>query len=347
MTSTKRVLIVAALLAVIGGAFVAWRAYKRDSQGRKLSDKAALSRTRAEHGDVRAEVQLASMYYYGRGVPQDYAEAVRWYRKAADQSDAEAEYYLGFMYHEGKGIPRDTAESGRWCRKAADQGYGKAEFALGNMYHEGKEVSQDYAEAGRWYRKAADQGDPGAQAVLGYMYYSGQGLQQDYSEAIRWYHKSADQGNSDAQAALGYMYYEGQGVGRDYAESRGWYRKSANQGNAEAQRALKSLNSRGGGLIKLRYLELLVAFLGGSWFSLDFLLPGRSIRDWKQVTLTFLGILSLSYVGLSVYGIVHDDMWRSPYLDAFGLAKRLLAGAAGLTLVALLLAPKRKQLRPK
>jgi TPR repeat protein len=32
------------------------------------------------------------MYYYGNGVPQDYAEAVTWYRKAAGQGNREAEY---------------------------------------------------------------------------------------------------------------------------------------------------------------------------------------------------------------------------------------------------------------
>jgi len=30
------------------------------------------------------------MHKKGQGVPQDYAEAVKWYRKAADQGDAPA-----------------------------------------------------------------------------------------------------------------------------------------------------------------------------------------------------------------------------------------------------------------
>ena len=34
----------------------------------------------------------------GHGVPQDYAAAVSWYRKAADQGDTEAQLNLGFMY---------------------------------------------------------------------------------------------------------------------------------------------------------------------------------------------------------------------------------------------------------
>jgi len=32
------------------------------------------------------------MYDKGQGVPQDYAEALKWYRKAAEQGFAEAQY---------------------------------------------------------------------------------------------------------------------------------------------------------------------------------------------------------------------------------------------------------------
>ena len=35
------------------------------------------------------------MYGAGRGVPQDDAEAVRWYRLAAEQGEASAQYNLG------------------------------------------------------------------------------------------------------------------------------------------------------------------------------------------------------------------------------------------------------------
>jgi TPR repeat protein len=38
----------------------------------------------AEQGDAVAQSNLGNMYAYGRGVPQDNAEAVRWYRLAAD-----------------------------------------------------------------------------------------------------------------------------------------------------------------------------------------------------------------------------------------------------------------------
>src|SRR5258708_34225129 len=78
-----------------------------------------------------AQSDLGFRYFKGQGVPQDYAEAVRWYRKAAEKGDAKAQYGLGFMYREGQGVPQDYAEAVRWYRKAADQGDAKAQRALG------------------------------------------------------------------------------------------------------------------------------------------------------------------------------------------------------------------------
>lgn len=38
------------------------------------------------------------MYDEGQGVTQDYAEGMKWYRKAAEQGFAKAQYNLGVMY---------------------------------------------------------------------------------------------------------------------------------------------------------------------------------------------------------------------------------------------------------
>ena len=42
-------------------------------------------REHAAKGEASAQFNLGLMYAKGQGVTQDYAEAVRWYRKAADQ----------------------------------------------------------------------------------------------------------------------------------------------------------------------------------------------------------------------------------------------------------------------
>ncbi|GHV06701.1 hypothetical protein FACS189416_7410 [Bacteroidia bacterium] len=51
----------------------------------------------AESGNAAAQNKLGSMYYYGEGVPTDYHEAVRWYRKSAEQGNDEAQNNMGYM----------------------------------------------------------------------------------------------------------------------------------------------------------------------------------------------------------------------------------------------------------
>ncbi len=70
------------------------------------------------------------MYRKGQGVPQDYAEAVKWYRLAADEWDKAAQFNLGSMYEKGKGVPQDYANAAKWYRLAADQGLEKAAKGL-------------------------------------------------------------------------------------------------------------------------------------------------------------------------------------------------------------------------
>jgi uncharacterized protein len=56
------------------------------------------------------------MYAQGLGVEQDYAEAVKWYRKAADQGVTAAQSNLGLMYAQGLGVAQDYAEAVKWYR---------------------------------------------------------------------------------------------------------------------------------------------------------------------------------------------------------------------------------------
>ena len=51
------------------------------------------------------------MFGEGLGVPQDYAEALKWFRRAAEQNDAAAQTNLGVMYDFGHGVVRDYAEA--------------------------------------------------------------------------------------------------------------------------------------------------------------------------------------------------------------------------------------------
>ena len=65
----------------------------------------------AEQGNAISQYNLALKYDFGRGVPQDYAEAVKWYRLSAEQGRAQAPYNLGLMHYHGRGVPPSSPVS--------------------------------------------------------------------------------------------------------------------------------------------------------------------------------------------------------------------------------------------
>ena len=88
-------------------------------------------------------------------MPQDYAQAANWFRKAADQGHASAQSNLGNMYSNGRGVPQNYAEARKWRGLAADQGNATAQYNLGHMYDIGQGTPQDFVQAHMWFNLAA------------------------------------------------------------------------------------------------------------------------------------------------------------------------------------------------
>ena len=126
-------------------------------------------------------------------------------RKAAEQGDAEAQNELGFIYVAGKGVPQDFGEALRWYGLSANQGHVEAQFNLGLMYDYGKGVGGDYREAAVWYRKAANQGAADAQLHLGFKYANGQGVPKDWVKAYGWWSLAATQREEMAVQAKDFL----------------------------------------------------------------------------------------------------------------------------------------------
>jgi TPR repeat protein len=102
------------------------------------------------------------------------------------------------MYAEGKGVPQDYQEAVKWYRLGAAQGYVLAESSLGLAYEKGQGVPQNYQEAVKWYRLAAAQGNQFAQGNLGVMYANGTGVAQDFVRAHMWLTLAATGSSGDS-----------------------------------------------------------------------------------------------------------------------------------------------------
>ena len=87
----------------------------------------------AEQGDAAEQNNLGAAYHEGLGVPQDYAQAVKWYRRAAEQGNADAQYNLGLLYRsygaDASAQSKHNVLAYHWFNLAGAQGLGRAKNA--------------------------------------------------------------------------------------------------------------------------------------------------------------------------------------------------------------------------
>jgi TPR repeat protein len=116
-------LILACWLALIGWANPGWASDVADCcqqlyKNGQYEQAFPVCRKAAEQGNAQAQFILGRMYYFGKGVQQDYSKAVKWYRKAAEQGYAKAQCNLAVMYARGKGVLQSGTAAADWYYKA-------------------------------------------------------------------------------------------------------------------------------------------------------------------------------------------------------------------------------------
>jgi tetratricopeptide (TPR) repeat protein len=177
---------------------------------------------------------------------RDYSASRKQFERAVSLGNTAAMNAVALFYRDGYGVPQDYAEARRWYEESAAAANSPiAMNNIGNFYENGSGVTQDYAEARRWYEKAvAAAGSPVGMTNIGSFYENGRGVTQDYAEAQRWYEKAAAGGNSSAMVHLGDMYKDGRGVAKSVADARTWYEKAVIAGSAVARDRLAALPSQ-------------------------------------------------------------------------------------------------------
>ena len=164
-----------------------------------------------QNRDAKHNSELGDLYANGKGVPQDYKKAVKWYPTCCRTGECNLhKIILCVMYYlKDKEVPQDYKEEFKWYRLSADKAT-VGQCILGELYNKGQGVSQDYKEAVKWYRLSAEQGFATRTIPTWVtMYQKGQGVPQDYKEAVKWYRLAAEQEDAEAQYNLGVMYAQG------------------------------------------------------------------------------------------------------------------------------------------
>ena len=155
-------------------------------------------------------------------------------RAAAIKGDPAAAYEVGMRFAEGKGVPQNFDEAAKWYDHAAQAGLIPAIFRLGTFYEKGLGVKKDHDLARRYYLQAAERGNAKAMHNLAALDADGGGKGANYESAANWFRKAADRGVADSQFNLGILYARGIGVEQNLAESFKWFSLAAAQGDADA-----------------------------------------------------------------------------------------------------------------
>jgi TPR repeat protein len=216
------------------------------------ADTAPLSELvrQAESGQTQAQFELGRAYEDGKGVEQNDAHAVEWFRKSADQGNAQAQNSLGVMYALGRGVQRDREEAVRWYKKSAKQGLAEGIYNVAISYYNGEGVDENIGLAYSWMMLAQRRGDTqAAEAMkrigeqlnnrvdrskfdLAGLYEKGEEVPQDLPAAVALYLEAANLDRrqsifaAQAQYKLCQLYVAGKGVPQDYAQAKEWCKKS-------------------------------------------------------------------------------------------------------------------------
>lgn len=177
---------------------------------------------KAQAGEAKAQCDLARAYYYGKGVTQDYTEAVKWFQQSADQGFVAAQCDLGTCYYHGHGIGKNLTKAAALYQEAAEAEDATAQCWLGICYEYGHGVKKNMDKAFALYLKSAEQGKDAAQWNLAVCYEYSKGTEQDWNRAAYWYQKAAEQRMADAQKQMATCYLKGLGVPVDKEKAEYW-----------------------------------------------------------------------------------------------------------------------------
>ena len=251
----------ATLSACMTWAVLAWSAPARAEesglqafQAGRFAEAVQSWEAAAGRGDATAALYLGVAYDTGRGVAQDYRQALAWYQRAGEAGSVTGMFNAGVIYDAGLGAAPDPAKAASWYQRAAAQGYGRAEYNLGLMSEAGSGIPQDRGRAIQFYRAAAAHGIAAAQAHLAQLGVplakagvvvappgDNGGLQAferaqhlfltrdpaTAQQAVSLFRQAAEAGNPLAQYDLGYCYEQGIGVPADIPEAVRWFRMAA------------------------------------------------------------------------------------------------------------------------
>lgn len=237
----------------------------------------------ANKGEYKAILQIADIYFQGKGMERDLLEAAKWYQQLYKLGDYEilgkiAQCYKTYvseinidengdvnlattmleqeanedltgscdyyLYILKSRLSQDFTSNINLLNTSANKGYIQACLLLGTYYAKGENLEMNLDKAVQNLNKA--KAIPEAQYLLGSIYLEQRNTSDQVAEGVDLLNKAANSGILEAQVLLA-NYYRSQHMDAQAVE---WYEKAANQGDAQAQYYLGRYYKEGNCVLK-------------------------------------------------------------------------------------------------
>lgn len=193
----------------------------------------------AQEGVSVCMVDLGLVYLYGdRGMKEDDAEALRYFKMAADLGDEYGCYNVGRCLYNGWGCEKDYHTAFCWFEEAFRRGHQVSKSYLAQCYFWGRGTEVNYNSAVQMMTGLIKERQEYPKELLGYCCLYGKGIGIDTIRGKRLLEEAAQANNGMAWKFLGDMYDKGVGGPPDIAMAVSCYQKAAEKGAAGAAEAL-------------------------------------------------------------------------------------------------------------
>ena len=147
------------------------------------------------------------MYAYGDGVPQDWALAVDWSRKAADQDNPWAQANYGLFLELGRAGPAGSVPGRRLVSPGGrSHGFALAQVRLGLLYQADAASPQILSAPSTSICRRRERMIRSRERLLALAFRDGIGTPPNQAEAIAWLKRASQHGDAEAMYLLSEIY---------------------------------------------------------------------------------------------------------------------------------------------
>jgi TPR repeat protein len=182
-----------------------------DKKRKQLLEQAAKERHRLH------TIEQAFLAGARANLDGDVQKAVTLWEVAAAQGDIRAMLQLSTVYLLGSGdlIKKNVRLAVDYLSSAAKRGHVESQLTLGRLYSDGIELPRDESQAYQWFSAAASNGDAVGQYESGFRLLKGIGVDANSAAGLTLINKARKHGNFDARLLSARMTLYGVGIERN------------------------------------------------------------------------------------------------------------------------------------